>query len=65
MSTKDSSAKHYQNNKKGYIQEKLFTAIEVVVRRKKKTSNNMVVNDTKIYQKVKNKREKKREKMIC
>ena len=64
MSTKDSSAKHYQNNKKGYIQKKLFKGIEVVVRKKKKTSNNMVVNDTKIYQKVKNKREKKRERTL-
>ena len=54
MSTKDSSAKYYQNNKKGYIQKKLFKEIEVLIRKKKKTSNNMVMNDTKIYHKVKN-----------
>ena len=51
--------------KTGYVEKKLFKGTEVLIRKKKKTNNNMIVNDTKIYQKVKNKREKKREKMIC
>ena len=50
---KDSSAKYYQNNKER-LQKRLM--MSKISKTKKKTSNNMVVNDTKIYQKMKNKR---------
>ena len=48
--SKDSLAKYYQN-----IKERLVKDIKVFLKKKKKKSNNMVVNDTKIYQKMKNK----------
>ena len=51
---KYSSAKFYQNNKER-LQKKLVTDIKVFLRKKKKKSNNMVLNDTKLYQKMKNK----------
>ena len=50
---KDSSAKYYQNNK-ARLQKRLM--ISKISKTKKKTSSNMVVNNTKIYQKMKNKR---------
>ena len=53
---KDSSAKYYQNNKERLQKRKLFKNIKVFLKKKKKKSNNMVLNDTKIYQKMKNKR---------
>ena len=45
----DSSAKYYQNNKER-LQKKLMKGINVFLK-----SSNMVVSDTKIYQKMKNK----------
>ena len=51
---KYSSAKFYQNNEER-LQKKLMTDIKVFLRKKKKKSNNMVLNDTKLYQKMKNK----------
>ena len=51
---KYSSGKFYQNNKER-LQKKLVTDIKVFLRKKKKKSNNMVLNDTKLYQKMKNK----------
>ena len=51
---KDSSAKYYQNNKER-LQKKLVKDFKVFLKKKKKKSNDMVVNDTKIYQKIKNK----------
>ena len=47
-----SSAKYYQNHKEG-LQKKLLKDIKVFLEKKKKKSDNMVVNDTKIYQKMK------------
>ena len=47
--SKDSSAKYYQNNKER-LQKKLMKGINVFLK-----SSNMVVSDTKIYQKMKNK----------
>ena len=64
-------SKIYQLNiikriKRNY-KEKLVKDIKIFPRRKKEKSNNMVVNNTKIYQKMKNKNlliiEKKYEKM--
>ena len=51
---KDSSAKYYQNNKER-LQKKLVKDFKVFLKKKKKKSNDMVVNDTKIYQEIKNK----------
>ena len=51
--SKDSSAK-YQNNKES-LQKNLVKDIKVFLKKKKKTNGNMVVNDTKIYQMMKNK----------
>ena len=51
--SKDSSAKYYQNNKER-LQE-LIKDIKVFLKKKKIKSYNMVVNDTKIYQKMKSK----------
>ena len=51
--SKDSSAK-YQNNKE-ILQKNLVKDIKVFLKKKKKTNGNMVVNDTKIYQMMKNK----------
>ena len=50
--SKDSLAKYYQDNKKS-IKKKLVKDIKVFLRKNKKTRNNMVAKDTKIYQKMK------------
>ena len=52
--SKDSSTKYYQNNKER-LQKKSVKDIKVLVRKTKKKSGNMVLNNTKIYQKMKNK----------
>ena len=52
--SKDLSAKYYENNKER-IQKKLVKGIKVFLRKIKKKSNNMVVNDTKIYLNMKKK----------
>ena len=52
--SKDSSTKYYQNNKER-LQKKLVKDTKVFLKKKKKKCNNMVMNDTQIYQKVKNK----------
>ena len=51
---RDSSAKHYQHNKER-LQKKLMKDIKVFLKKKKIKSSIMVVNDTKISQKLKNK----------
>ena len=53
MST-DSSAKYYEDNKER-LQKKLMKDIKVFLGRKKKKSNNMIMNNTKIYQNMRNK----------
>ena len=50
----NSSAKFYQDNKER-LQEKLAKDIKVFLKKKMGKSNKMIVNDTKIYQKMKNK----------
>ena len=50
----DSSDKYYQNNKE-ILQKNLMKYIEVFLKKKKKKSYNMVVNNSKVYQKTKNK----------
>ena len=50
--SKDSSAKYYQDNKER-IQRKLVKAMKVFLKKKNKKSDNMVVKDIKIYQKMK------------
>ena len=52
--SRDSSAKHYQHNKER-LQKKLMKDIKVFLKKKKIKSSIMVVNDTKISQKLKNK----------
>ena len=52
--SRDSSAKHYQHNKER-LQKKLMKDIKVFLKKKKIKSSIMVVNDTKIFQKLKNK----------
>ena len=52
--SKDSSAKYYQNNKER-LQKKLMKDIKLFLKKEKKKSNNMVVNDAKVYQMMKNK----------
>ena len=52
--SKDSSAKYYQNNKKDY-KEKPKEDITVFLKGKKKKKQQYGRNDTKIYQKMKNK----------
>ena len=52
--SKNSSAKFYQDNKER-LQEKLAKAIKVFLKKKMGKNNKMIVNDTKIYQKMKNK----------
>ena len=49
-----SSAKYYQNIK-GRLQKKVRERYQSLSKEVKEKSNNMVVNDTKIYQKMKNK----------
>ena len=51
--SKDSSGKYYQNSKER-LQKKLMKDIKLFLRKKKKKHDNMVVNNTKIYQKMKN-----------
>ena len=51
---KNLSAKYYQENK-ARMQKKLVKDIKIFVKKKKKKSGNMVVNDTKINQKMKSK----------
>ena len=51
---KDSSAKYYQS-KKTVLQKNLMKDIKIFLKEKKKKSNNMVVNDIKINQNMKNK----------
>ena len=46
---KNLSAKYYQNNKER-LQKKLMKDIKIFLNKKKKRSNNMVVNVTKISQ---------------
>ena len=50
----NSSAKFYQDNKER-LQEKLAKDIKVFLKKKMGKNNKMIVNDTKIYQKMKNK----------
>ena len=52
--SKNSSAKYYQNNKER-LQKKYVKDIKVFLTKKKKKINNMVMNDTKVYEKMKNK----------
>ena len=52
--SKDSLAKYNQNNKER-LQKKLKENIKVILKKKKKKSDNRVVNYRKIYQKTKNK----------
>ena len=47
---KDSSTKYYQKNKEK-ITKRLLKDVKVNLKNNKKRSNNMVVNDAKIYQK--------------
>ena len=49
--SKGSSAKYYQNNKER-LRKKLVKDVKVVLKNEKKKSDNMVVNDTKIYYKM-------------
>ena len=52
--SEDSSAKYYQNIVERLQKEKkLVKDIKVFLKKKKKKSDNMVVKDTKIYQKMK------------
>ena len=52
--SKDSSAKYFQNNKES-LQKKARERYQSLSQKEKKKSNNMVVNYTKIYEKMKNK----------
>ena len=52
---KCSSAKYYENTKERLQKKKLLKDIKVFLRKEKKKSNHMVPNNTKIYQKMKNK----------
>ena len=52
--SKSLSAKYHQENKER-LQKKHVKGIKIFVKKKKKKSNNMVVNVTKIFQKMKNK----------
>ena len=47
-------AKYYQENKER-LQKKLMKDIKIFLKKKKRKSNNMVMNVTKISQKMKNK----------
>ena len=61
--SKNLSAKYYQDNK-GRLLKKARENIKIFLRKKKKKSDNMVVNDTKIALKIKNKRWLSIEKII-
>ena len=52
--SKNSSTKYYQDNKEK-LQKKIEKDIKVFLKSKKKKGGNLVVNDTKISQKMKNK----------
>ena len=52
--SKTLSAKHYQENKER-LQKKLAKYIKIFLEKKKKNSGNMVVNISKISQKMRNK----------
>ena len=52
--SKNSSTKYYQVNKER-LQKNLVEDIKIFLKKKKKRSNNMVVNVTKIFQKMKSK----------
>ena len=52
--SKTLSAKYYQENKEK-LQKKLVKHIKIFLKKKKKKSDNMVANVTKISQKMKNK----------
>ena len=52
--SKNLSAKHYQENKERAQKKKLVEDIKIFLKRKKKNSNNMVVNVKKISQIMKN-----------
>ena len=52
---KNLSAKYYQENKERLQKKKLVKNIKIFRRKKKKKSSNMVVNVTKVSQKVKKK----------
>ena len=52
--SKNLSAKYYQENKER-IQKKLMKDTKIFLKKKRKKSDNMVVNVTKISQKVKSK----------
>ena len=52
--SKNVSATYYLENKER-LQKKLVKVIKIFLKAKKKKSNNMVMNVTKIYQKMKNK----------
>ena len=60
---KASSAKYYQNNKQR-LHKKCVKDVKVLLKEKKKKSDNMAVNDTKIYQKMKTKSLKSKEKIL-
>ena len=49
---KNLQAKYYQENKER-LQKKLVKDIKIIVKKKKKKNNNMVVNVTKMSQKMK------------
>ena len=52
--SKDSSVKYCQNNKER-LQKKARERYQSISEKEKKKNNNMVVNYTKIYEKMKNK----------
>ena len=52
--SKNLSAKYYQENKER-LQKKLMKGIKIFLKKKKRKSSNIVMNNTKIYQKMKKK----------
>ena len=50
--SKNLSAKYYQENKER-LKKNIVKNIKIILRKKKNKSNNMVVNNTKISQKIK------------
>ena len=52
--SKNLSAKYYQENKER-LQKKLVKDIKIFLKKRKKKSDNMFVNVTKTFQKMKNK----------
>ena len=49
--SKNSSTKYYQDNKRR-LQKKLMKDIKIFLMKKNKESNNMIVKDKKIYEKI-------------